>query len=143
MSDDPIRDALRMMPYGFYAITSKSGADVNDDFLTWLEERRAMAFLSQIHISAFVARQKVNVLMLERVSNLLLAGEPRLTEAPDGSRVWHVPVDLTFPTHGRVGCVGEVEVDARYGEVHYDDALLTQIAHEAERLAQQTLHPAP
>jgi len=120
------------------------GPKVANDFLTWLEERmRATAFISQIRISAFVARQKVNVLMLERVSNLLLAGEPRLTEAPDGSRVWHVPVDLTFPTHGRVGCVGEVEVDARYGEVHYDDALLTQIAHEAKGLAQQTLHPSP
>jgi hypothetical protein len=102
---------------------------------------RATSFISQIHISAFVARQKVNVLMLERVSNLLLAGEPRLTEAPDRGWVWHVPVDLTFPTHGRVGCVGEVEVDACYGEVHYDDALLTQIAHEAEMLARQTLHP--
>ena len=120
------------------------GPEVASDFLTWLEERmRATAFISQIYISAFVARQKVNVLMLERVSNLLLAGEPRLTEAPDGSGVWRVPVDLTFPTHGRVGCVGEVEVDARYGEVHYDDALLAQIARKAERLAQQTLHPTP
>ena len=120
------------------------GPEVADDFLTWLEERmRATAFISQIYISAFVARQKVNVLMLERVSNLLLAGEPRLTEAPDGSGVWHVPVDLTFPTHGRVGCVGEVEVDARYGEVHYDDALLTQIARKAESLAQQILYPTP
>jgi len=117
---------------------------VAHDFLTWLEERmRAKAFISQIRVSAFVARQKVNVLMLERVSNLLLAGEPRLMEAPDGNWMWRVPVDLTFPTHGRVGCVGEVEVDACYGEVHYDDALLTQIAHQAERLAQQTLHPTP
>jgi acetyltransferase EpsM len=41
-----------------------------------------------------------------------------------------------------IGCVGEVDVDARYGEVRYDDALLTRIAREAERLAQQTLHPA-
>ena len=54
--------------------------------------------------------------------------------------VWHVPVDLTFPTHGHVGCVGEVDVDARYGEVRYDDALLARMASEAQRLAQQTLH---
>jgi len=120
------------------------GPEVANDFLTWLEERmRATTFMPKIHISAFVARQKVNVLMLERVSNLLLAGEPRLTETPDGSWVWHVPVDLTFPSHGRVGSVGEVEVDARYGEVHYDDALLAQIAHEVERLARETLHPTP
>ncbi len=117
------------------------GAEATKDFAIWLEERLRVAQLSpQVQVSAFVARQKVNVLMLEQVSNLLLADEPRLVEAPDGSWTWHVPVDLTFPTHGWGGCVGEVEVDARYGKVHYDDALLTQIASEAQRLAQQVLH---
>ena len=29
MSDDPIKDVLHMMPYGFYAVTSKNGNDVN------------------------------------------------------------------------------------------------------------------
>jgi hypothetical protein len=119
------------------------GPEVADAFVTWLEERmHTTSFSPQIQVSAFVARQKVNVLMLEQVSNLLLASEPRLEKAPDGGRVWRVPVDLTFPAHGRVGCVGEVDVDACYGEVRYDDALLTRIAREAERLAQQTLHPA-
>jgi hypothetical protein len=118
------------------------GPEVADAFVTWLEERMHTTSFSQVQVSAFVARQKVNVLMLEQVSNLLLAGEPRLEKVPDGGRVWRVPVDLTFPAHGRVGCVGEVDVDARYGEVRYDDALLTQIAREAERLAQQTLRPA-
>jgi hypothetical protein len=80
--------------------------------------------------------------MLEQVSNLLLAGEPWLEQGSDGRWTWRVPVDLTFPSHGRVGCVGEVGVDARYGVVRYDDALLAQIAGKAERLAQQTLGPA-
>jgi len=41
-----------------------------------LEERlRVVRGPSQVQISAFVARQKVNVLMLEQVSNLLLAGD--------------------------------------------------------------------
>lgn len=38
MSDDPIRDALRMMPYGFYAITSKSGDDVNAMVANWVTQ---------------------------------------------------------------------------------------------------------
>ena len=117
------------------------GAEATKDFAIWLEERLRVAQFSQVPVSAFVARQKVNVLMLEQVSNLLLADEPKLVETPDGGWIWHVPVDLTFPTQGRVGCVGEVEVDARYGKVHYDDALLTRIANEAQRLAQQVLHP--
>jgi len=125
------------------AVVRAWGPDVTRDFLAWLEEQlRAVQSSSKVQISAFVARQKVNVLMLEQVSNLLLAGEPVLEQTSGGHWRWRVPVDLTFPTHGRVGCVGEVEVDARYGEVHYDDALLARIADEVKRLAQQTLHPA-
>jgi hypothetical protein len=92
-------------------------------------------------VSAFVARQQVNVLMLEQVSNLLLAGEPRLVQVDGGDWRWRVPVNLTFPGHGQVGCVGEVDVDAHYGGAYYDDALLAQIAGEAQRLASQTLDP--
>ena len=54
----------------------------------------------------------------------MLAGEPKLEQSASGAWVWHVPVDLTFPSHGRVGCVGMIEVDARYGEVRYTEMLL-------------------
>ena len=116
------------------------GGEASRDFITWLEERLPVIQASiQIQISAFVARQKVNVLMLEQVSNLLLAGDPILEQASGGDWQWRVPVDLTFPEHGRVGQVGELIVDARYGAVRYDETLLTCIADEAQRLAQQTL----
>jgi flavin reductase (DIM6/NTAB) family NADH-FMN oxidoreductase RutF len=37
MSDDPIKDALHMMPYGFYSITTTDGADeVNIMVANWL-----------------------------------------------------------------------------------------------------------
>lgn len=108
------------------------GVEAAQDFVAWLEER--MQAGSQVQVSALVARQKVNVLMLEQVSNLLLAGEPALEQAPGGDWLWRVPVDLTFPARGRVGRVGEVLVGARYGEVRHDDASLARIAKEAERL---------
>jgi flavin reductase (DIM6/NTAB) family NADH-FMN oxidoreductase RutF len=38
MSDDKMKDALRMMPYGFYAITSKSGDDVNGMVANWVTQ---------------------------------------------------------------------------------------------------------
>lgn len=119
------------------------GPEVARDFVAWLDEYLGEAKLAPgVQVSAFVARQKVNVLVLERVSNLLLAGEPKLVQR-DGERwVWRVPVDLTFPSHGRVGCVGELDVDARYGQVHYTDALLAQMADQARCLAKQVLHPA-
>ena len=38
MSDDKIKDALRMMPYGFYAFTTKSGDDVNAMVVNWVSQ---------------------------------------------------------------------------------------------------------
>jgi hypothetical protein len=124
------------------AVRKAWGSEAAKDFLAWLDEYlREVRPIPEVQISAFVARQKVNVLMLERVSNLLLADEPRLVQRPDGHWVWQVPVDLTFPSRGRVGCVGELEVDARYGEVRYSDASLAQIDDNARRLSGQVLHP--
>lgn len=36
MSDDPIKEALHRMPYGFYSITSRSGEDVNAMVANWI-----------------------------------------------------------------------------------------------------------
>ena len=36
MSDDPVKDVLRLMPYGFYCITSTDGEDVNAMVANWV-----------------------------------------------------------------------------------------------------------
>lgn len=36
MSDDPIKDVLRRMPYGFYGITSRHGEEVNAMVANWV-----------------------------------------------------------------------------------------------------------
>ena len=110
------------------------------DLAVWLDQRLPHTE-DQVPISALVARQKVNVLMLEQVSNLLLADDPKLVQLPDGKWVWRVPVDLTFPSQGRAGRVGELDVDAHYGQVIYSDAVLAEIGNAARRLAKQALHP--
>ena len=38
MSDDTIKDALKMMPYGFYAFTTKHGDDVNAMVVNWVSQ---------------------------------------------------------------------------------------------------------
>ena len=38
MSDNSIKDALRLMPYGFYAITSRNGDDVNAMVANWVSQ---------------------------------------------------------------------------------------------------------
>jgi flavin reductase (DIM6/NTAB) family NADH-FMN oxidoreductase RutF len=38
MNGDPIKDVLRMMPYGFYSITSKAEDDVNAMVANWISQ---------------------------------------------------------------------------------------------------------
>lgn len=38
MSDDKIKEALRMMPYGFYAFTTKNGDEVNAMVVNWVSQ---------------------------------------------------------------------------------------------------------
>ena len=38
MSDDSIKDALKLMPYGFYAITSRNGDDMNAMVANWISQ---------------------------------------------------------------------------------------------------------
>lgn len=119
-------------------VLRSSGEEAAKDFSTWLEERLGQAgLMAGVQISAFMARQKVNVLMLERVSNLLLADEPELVQVSTDRWAWRVPVDLTLLSRGRVGRVGEVEVDARYGEIRYSEELLAHITDRAKELVQK------
>lgn len=78
---------------------------------------------AQINISALVAKRRVNAFLATHIGNLLLADEPALTL---GERiVWRVPIDLTKSPEGRLGRVGEVDVDVENGEL-----LLNQIQLE-------------
>lgn len=119
------------------------GNDVAVEFTAWLtailqdSPRATITYSPYVQVTPAYARRRVNGLMLERVSHLLLAGEPRLTYTDRW--YWRVPVDLTFPSKGRVGSVGEVDVDATLGEVMIDDELLAQIAQRADRLARAVL----
>ena len=38
MSDDRIKDALKMMPYGFYSFTTRHGDDVNAMVVNWVSQ---------------------------------------------------------------------------------------------------------
>ena len=57
------------------------GKEAAQDLMTWLEERLStVAHQPKIRVSAFIARQKVNLLTLRRVSNLFLADQPTLVQ---------------------------------------------------------------
>jgi hypothetical protein len=90
-----------------------------------------------INITPFVARQKVNVLVLDRIGTGLLAENPDLV-ATDGRLRWRVPVILSLSGHGRIGQVGTVDVDVQTGEVLADDDLIKTINQHAIQLAPST-----
>lgn len=69
-----------------------------------------------IKVTAEKARQTVNQWLLREVSYLMWAEPPML--AVGGEFVcWRVPVSLGYPSWGRVGSVGAVEVDVVTGEI--------------------------
>jgi hypothetical protein len=81
-----------------------------------------------INVTPFVARQKVNVLLLDKVGTGLLSETPEL--ATSGGRLyWRVPVALALPGRGRLDQVGVVDV------VLADDTLISDITHHANQLA--------
>jgi hypothetical protein len=88
---------------------------------------------ADVQVSAFVAKQKVNYFLATEVGNLLHAGEPALALAD--KIYWRVPVLFSLPSAGRVGQVGEIDVDVESGEVKREPALIERISRNAEILA--------
>ena len=87
-----------------------------------------------LNITSFVARQKVNRLLVTQVGTGLGSGKPALV-AQDGRLRWRVPVYLALSDKGRLGQVGQIDVDTQTGETLADDELLDAIGDHAERLA--------
>ena len=87
---------------------------------------------ADINVGAVTAKRQVNALLATHVGNLLLADEPVLVLAD--RIVWRVPVDLTAPSMGRLGRVGEVDVDVESGELLLDDALIEGMSKRANDL---------
>jgi len=85
-----------------------------------------------VRIPAVVARRRVTRFVLDHVSYLMHGGSPTLigTDHP----YWRVPVILTLPTHGVVGPVGTIDVDAATGELQIFPDLIEEITSNAEKL---------
>ncbi len=89
---------------------------------------------AMLNVTPFVARQKVGGLVLSKVGTGVGSDEPSLIVTSEHV-VWRVPLFLALPGLGRLGEVGEIDVDAQTGEVLADRATLEQIVENAKRLA--------
>jgi NAD-dependent oxidoreductase involved in siderophore biosynthesis len=90
-----------------------------------------------LNITAYTAKRQVSVLVLHRVGTGLFGDEPSLV-VTGKSVVWRVPIFVSTASRGRLGQVGQVDVDAQTGEIMADDTLLKAIGDNAERLVAGT-----
>jgi hypothetical protein len=90
-----------------------------------------------LNITAYTAKRKVNALVLNRVGTGLFGDEPSLV-VTDKSICWRVPVFVSTVARGRLGQVGQIDVDAQTGAILADDNLLKAIGDHAERLVTGT-----
>jgi len=87
-----------------------------------------------LNVTPFIARQKVGGLVLSKVGTGVGADEPSFIVT--GERVvWRVPLFLALPGLGRLGEVGEIDVDAQTGEILADQSTLERIIENARRIA--------
>lgn len=66
-----------------------------------------------------------------------MAGEPSLSITE--RIVWRVPVDVTDPVNGRLGRVGEIDVDVESSELLLNSAQIGQMEQNALRLTASPL----
>jgi hypothetical protein len=93
-----------------------------------------------LNITSFSARQRVTQYVMLQLSTQLGGDTPELTV---GERVyWSVPVLFTLPSHGVLGRVGMLRVDAATGELLTDPQTEQEMLDRAEQLAQRAALPA-
>ena len=90
-----------------------------------------------LNITAYTAKRKVNALVLNRVGTGLFGDEPMLV-VTNQLICWRVPIYVSTASRGRVGQVGQIDVNAQTGAVLADDDLLKAIGDNAERLVART-----
>jgi len=88
---------------------------------------------ARLNVTQVAARRKVNVFVLNEIGTGLGGDIPTLVIQND-RLCWRVPVILALSPGGRLGQVGQIDVDAQTGEILADDQLIKDIADHAGRL---------
>ncbi len=88
---------------------------------------------TKLNVTQVAARRKVNVFVLNEIGTGLGGDMPTLVIQND-RLCWRVPVILALAPKGRLGQVGQIDIDAQTGEILADDQLIRDIADHAERL---------
>lgn len=92
-------------------------------------------------ITAEDARRKVTRFLMDQVSFLISPQVPLLIIAGKEAIFWRFPLVLSMAHRGKLGQVGEVDVDALSGKLLINDELIEEIKRNAHRLTASATHP--
>lgn len=87
----------------------------------------------EIKVTAEEARRQVNRWLSWEISMLIAADPPSLVIGKHV--VWRVPAWIGFPSRGRAGTVGTVDIDVRTGEIYNLAETKAAIEHCAKAIA--------
>ena len=87
-------------------------------------------------ITAEQAKRKLTRFLMDEVSLLINPQSPLLVVVDQNTIFWRFPLIFSMGPRGRLGQVGEVDVDALTGELLLDEKQLTEIKTHARLLAQ-------
>lgn len=88
---------------------------------------------AELNVSALMARRRVTAYLIDHVSDHLGGESPDLV-ADEERFLWRVPVVLYLTSHGKVGQVGEIDVDAQTGQLLITQSLVEELKTRAENL---------
>lgn len=99
-------------------------------------------FSVTLGITAEQAKRKLTRFLMDEVSLLIHPYGPLLVVVNQNAIFWRFPLIFSMGLRGKLGQVGEIDVDARSGDLLFNDTLLTEIKAHAHILAQSTAFPA-
>ena len=97
------------------------------------ELRISVDLTVQINISAEEARRKAHRFVSDKVSYLMGGESPTLLLA-DQQVLWRVPIMMTYPSYGRLGTVGAIDVSAETGKMLISDSTIRELQDNGKAL---------
>ena len=119
------------------------------EIVRFLDESQASALLKLVEsfqisprpdyiIDARTACRKATGWLVDRVGNMVMGNQPRLS---DDGQIWHVGAFVTSPRHEPYGPIGWIEVDARTGKVLSGAQTIEQLIEHGTNLERSLFTP--
>ena len=99
-----------------------------------------LSISTRLSLTADQARRKTTRFLMDNISMFLTPVNPLLVVTDQEHIQWRFSIMLVLGQQGKLGQVGELNVDAYTGEILVDEVDLMEIKDNAQRLAQSTTH---